>query len=165
VIVGNGGDDVLMGGEGPNDLSGGDGDDLLRAGAGDGDVHGGAGSDRYAAAACCGPLTIDLRAGILSRDGQTFSFVAIESVTGSPHGDTLLGSPGPDVLVGWRGDDTIRGRGGDDHLRDGEGEDSAHGGGIDRCVSVEVPTSCEDLRGERRHAERPASHERLTTAP
>lgn len=50
---------------------------------------------------------------------------------------------GDAVLVGGPGDDRLTGAGGDDVLRGGGGRDIADGGlGSNRCVAVEVPTSC-----------------------
>jgi Ca2+-binding RTX toxin-like protein len=147
VIEGRGGDDEIFGGTGTNTLTGGTGDDELRTGQGDGTVDGGPGFDRYSVARCCGPVVIDLLAGTLTRAGAVFTFVGVESVTGSSENDTLLGSQGADVLIGWIGDDTLIGHGGDDVLRGGDGVDDGDGGpGSDRCVSVEVPTACEELR-------------------
>ena len=123
------------------------GDDEMRTGYGDGDVDGGTGFDRYAAAAtCCDGVRIDVAAATLTRlnGGPTFTFVGIESVTGTRWGDLLLGGALADVLAGWLGDDQLAGRGGADTLRGGDGDDAGKGGsGVDRCVGVEVPSSCE----------------------
>ena len=69
------------------------------------------------------------------RAGNDRLTVDDEGCNGLPAGDaTLVGGGGNDRLSGSVGDDALRGGGGRDS---GDGE-----GGSNRCVSVELPTSC-----------------------
>lgn len=103
---GNGGmgNDLVVGLEGNDSLSGGWGDDRIDAGAGDDHVHGGQGND--------------LVAGMDGNDG----------LTGDAGDDIVLGGGGNDDIRGGRGDDVVFGGVGSDDLRGGSGDDLVMGG-------------------------------------
>lgn len=81
-VVGTGGDDVLVGGPGPDVLCGLGGDDVLLAGPGNDVLRGGPGRDR-----------------LVGRRGR-------DLLEGGPGHDTLLGGPGRDRLAGGGGVDS-----------------------------------------------------------
>jgi Ca2+-binding RTX toxin-like protein len=86
---------------------------------------------------------VDLSAGQASSDSLGEDVIAnLESVYGSPYGDTLLGDDGPNRLIGGgypytlgrpMGNDRLVGRGGDDVL---EGLDGAVGSEYDDSVDA-----------------------------
>jgi VCBS repeat-containing protein len=140
------------------------GDDLTGAVLADGtrtQLRGVQGNDIYRAPAPDTNVTVEYRtdpAGVLvnlsaatevlggvtlaartARDGWGFtdSFVNIQTVRGSDHGDVILGTEradvldgeaGNDVVMGGDGDDILFGRGGNDILDGGAGNDSLRGG-------------------------------------
>lgn len=92
-------DQTLIGGAGPDALSGGWGDDLITGGPGDDSQNGGWGDDRLS--------------GGLGDD-------AVEGGWGS---DVIIGGPGADHLDGGWGDDVIESGAGDDVIDAGWGDD------------------------------------------
>ncbi|MCG8564040.1 MAG: hypothetical protein MI747_03060, partial [Desulfobacterales bacterium] len=113
-----GGDDILVGGDGADTLSGGAGSDTILF-AGD--------------AATSQGVTIDLLTGLgRGADAQGDTYTGIENVVGTAFDDTLTGDntgnrleggAGNDLLSGLGGDDTLVSSGGDDRLSGGEGSD------------------------------------------
>ena len=62
-----------------------------------------------------GPVTVDLQAGTAQDGfGTVDTLLAVHTVQGSGHGDTLLGSTANDLFTGGSGNDLIDGRGGVD---------------------------------------------------
>jgi len=94
-INGYGGDDSIHGGDGRDDLYGADGDDLLGGGQGADWLHGEDGAD---------------------------------TLHGGGGGDALYGGNDDDRLEGGDGDDTLHGGDGGDMLFGGTGDDAVHGG-------------------------------------
>jgi Ca2+-binding RTX toxin-like protein len=133
VLNGGGGEDWARGGTGNDELNGGDGDDRLRGDQDDDKLDGGAGNDwaRYNNAS--GGVLADLQAGTGQQlDGSGNSgndtYVSIENLLGSDHGDQLLGDDNANVLEARAGDDVLTGRGGADTLIGGGGSDTLTGG-------------------------------------
>jgi hypothetical protein len=150
VLTGSAGRDTLSGGAGGDLLRGLDGDDVL-SGDGDGSeagtpapgddlLDGGGGLDVASYAERSAGVSVDL--ADRGPDGQAAEhdqLVAVESVTGGRGADVLSGDDGPNVLGGGDGDDVLRGRAGDDWLADGAGADALFGGdGADRLVASEA---------------------------
>ena len=125
-----GGDDIVDGGDGVDDLDGGTGIDLL------GNLDSSAG------------MTIDLAAGTSSQGDTLAGFEDVwgtvfdDTITGDAGGNTLAGIVGNDSLIGLGGNDTIWG----DWPEDPDqsiGDDTADGGdGTDAC-DAETETNCE----------------------
>jgi Ca2+-binding RTX toxin-like protein len=114
-IVGTPRDDVIVTGNGKDQVDGGGGNDIICTNAGNDTVRGGAGDD-YA------------NGGI-----------GDDTVRGGAGNDTVLGSDGDDHVEGGRGDDAVQGNGGDDVLVGGEGNDTCNGGlGFDRAKECET---------------------------
>ena len=149
VLVGNDKNNVLTGGAG-NDrigspgngscgvgdgdtLTGGVGDDILYSATGNckATLAGGAGSDTvsYGLRTAAVTVTIDGTAN----DGQSGSNtenvgIDIEKVYGGQGADTITGSSNADELHGGAGDDTLNGGAGDDTLVGDAGTDTLNGG-------------------------------------
>ncbi|MBV1868740.1 MAG: hypothetical protein KUG69_12680 [Marinosulfonomonas sp.] len=136
VLDGGGQADMLTGRAGNDTLLGGNGDDVLDGGAGADVLNGGAGQDRAQYFTAKQGLTADLansvnNTGIAAGD----SFIFIEDVAGSIHGDDLRGDANANRLFGNGGDDVLNGRGGNDTLLGGDGNDALTGGlGADTFV-------------------------------
>jgi Ca2+-binding RTX toxin-like protein len=105
-------EDLLIGDNQNNIISGLGGNDLLKAEAGDDLLDGGEGSDR-----------------LLAGDGQDTLFgQAGDDLLKAGNGNDLLdGGEGNDQLYGEAGDDSLEGNSGNDYLEGGEGNDSLLG--------------------------------------
>ena len=142
-VRGNGGDDVLTGGDRPDFLDGGPGADRIDSGAGndvlwiDGNdtlVQGGAGFD-IAIVLRTFPVTIDL-------------FTAGLEILYAGPGDDVITMSGGDYGVrvrGGSGDDTISLSGGDDFISAGPGTDTVDGGGGTDSVEFDGPLAEYDV--------------------
>ncbi len=114
------GDDLVIAGEGRDNIWGGAGDDTL-SGGGDSDrLYGGAGAD--------------------SLDGGA----GADRLYGDDGDDYLFGGGSGDVLEGGRGNDTLRGGGGNDSLYGNKGNNVLDGGGGDDFISTGDQTSIAD---------------------
>jgi Ca2+-binding RTX toxin-like protein len=159
-VVGDDGDNALMGtffgdelkGLGGNDtLSGSGGADTLDGGAGDDTLDGAAGTDTASYASADAAVAVSLAiAGPQATGGAGIdTLLAMENLTGSAFDDILSGDAGANVLsglagndrlVGGDGNDTLRGGDGDDILIGGAGADVLDGGGGFDLVSYETIT-------------------------
>jgi Ca2+-binding RTX toxin-like protein len=111
---GEGGDDVLSGGDGVDVLVGGPGNDTLSGDDLADELHGGPGSDWLEGGAGWDTL---------------YAFDYFEPESEDPEDRNYLdGGDRPDMLFGGRGLDTLMGGDGDDFLWAGEGDDSLDGG-------------------------------------
>ncbi|MGH2685750.1 MAG: beta strand repeat-containing protein [Actinomycetota bacterium] len=118
---------TVTGGPGADILCGGPGDDTFVDMGGDDLFVGRGGNDTVDYSQNPAGITADLGEGTV--DGASTDLLdSIESVTGSPHADTLLGDDGPNALAGGPGDDTITGGDGDDSIDGGGGRDDVDGG-------------------------------------
>jgi Ca2+-binding RTX toxin-like protein len=128
-VDGDGGEDTIVGGGGPDDIRGSDDDDHLYGGGGDDKMSGDPGTDMV--------------------DGGE----GADTVTGDLGNDTLFGGPGDDEVQGDEGNDTLDGGAGNDEVRGNSGTDTILGGeGDDRLdfppSSGRDPTDGSDtLRG------------------
>ncbi|MEM8678612.1 MAG: calcium-binding protein, partial [Planctomycetota bacterium] len=112
-IMGGAGDDVLIGGSGPNTLLGGEGNDQITGGSNDDQLIGGAGNDKIFGG--------DGDDTIIGGEGN-------DELLGEDGDDYLRGDGGRDVLIGASGDDEMLGGDGDDVLLGEAGQDTAWGG-------------------------------------
>ncbi|MCR5879488.1 calcium-binding protein [Phenylobacterium sp. J367] len=146
-LKGDGGRNFLYGASGADTLLGGQGDDGLEGGAGNDLLDGGDGIDIAAFTTATSGVTVDLAiTGAQDVGGGLGSdtFVSVEELFGSEHGDTLRGDgaanyidgqEGADSLVGRAGDDVLLGEDGDDTLDGGAGDDEIRGeDGADTAV-------------------------------
>jgi Ca2+-binding RTX toxin-like protein len=108
--------DVIQGGSGDNQLSGGGGEDILLGNRGDDQLFGGDGSDILD-----GGADDDTLAGGNDTD----------LLIGNSGNDLLQGQGDSDLLIGGAGDDTLEGGAGDDLLIASSGEDLLFGGNGD----------------------------------
>ncbi|MEM8616008.1 MAG: calcium-binding protein [Pseudomonadota bacterium] len=140
-ILGNAGDDLLIGGDdedlmrggdgaddirgrgGIDEIYGDDGDDVLSGQDGDDVIEGGLGNDTLS-----GGRGIDLPNGgegnDVMRGGQ-----GDDEISGDIGNDLIRGDKGEDELFGNAGDDTVRGGLGDDTIFGGTGKDFLTGDG------------------------------------
>ncbi|MFK7751605.1 MAG: calcium-binding protein [Sedimentitalea sp.] len=128
-ISGRGGNDRLFG-EGDNDiLNGGRGDDTLFGGSGGDTLRGGTGTDTASYQNATNGVTANMSdptQNTASAAGDTY--VSIENLTGSAHGDILTGNNTDNTIQGLNGDDVIFGGKGNDTLFGGNGNDFIDGG-------------------------------------
>lgn len=125
VVTGGAGNDRLVGGRSDDQLYGGAGDDRL-AGLGGADVlSGGTGFDLADYTEAPDAVTVNLARPTDNRgtDAAGDSYVSVEGVIGSRHGDMLSGDGGHNLLDGGAGNDTLSGGAGNDTLIGGAGDD------------------------------------------
>ena len=111
-LQGGAGDDTLNGGVGADSLQGGDGDDTLNGGDGDDSLFGGAGADHlvggagFDTARYLNAITIDMLTGNHLGDaaGDTFD---VESIQGSNANDVFIAGVGADNFQGAGGVDIL----------------------------------------------------------
>ena len=119
-VLGRDGDDSLLGDAGTDFILGGDGNDSIQGGTENDTLNGNAGDD-----------TIFGEAGndiLVGQDGS-------DVLEGGGDQDTLDGGDGDDILEGGDGNDVLRGRNGEDELAGGLGRDFLTGGqGVDNFV-------------------------------
>lgn len=134
---GGSGHDVLVGNAAANILAGGFGDDVLTGGRGADRLDGGFGRDAADYSDAAAGVTVKLRSGRTSSDGDGSSdvLISVEDVFGSAFNDFLTGDDGANRLDGGGGADTLTGLNGDDTLTGGGGNDALNGGaGVDVVV-------------------------------
>jgi Ca2+-binding RTX toxin-like protein len=119
-LTAGGGNDTLIGNDGPNVLSGATGDVLRGLGGNDTLIGRTAGTTAdYGDAS---GVSVDLVAGTATGDGSD-TLAGIEVVLGSPGNDSIQGGSQDDVLAGGAGNDDLRGGDGADELHGGPGGD------------------------------------------
>lgn len=147
VANGKGGDDVIYGSTGDDELNGDNGNDVLLGLDGDDELNGGNGNDTFHILedGTNRRSYIDLTAGTsFGSDGQD-TLNGIENLivqntgnhflTGNEKANIIISATGKDVLTGLDGDDTLMGGDGRDYLIGGAGRDRMEGG-KDRDVLV-----------------------------
>ncbi len=123
-LNGRDGDDVLLGGFGSDTLAGGAGDDLLDGAAGDDSIDGGAGIDTVTYANAEGKVIVRLDAmSVIGAAASRDALIRVENVIGSAFGDTLVGDAQANTIEGGSGNDRIIGAAGADNLIGGLGSD------------------------------------------
>jgi Ca2+-binding RTX toxin-like protein len=135
IVNSGGGDDTLVGTDGPetfdpgagvDDVSTGGGADYVESSEGSDKLDLGAGSDTVSFRFSDLPVTVNLAdPGPDGATGSLDTLIGVENVIGTEpdddfKGDTLIGDGGPNILVGLLGSDRLRGGGGKDKLY-GEG--------------------------------------------
>ena len=138
-IDGDTGNDVISGGDGNDDLNGSAGDDVLVGDLGNDVLDGGTGNDVLSGGGQAGdtldyanrtaPVTVDLnRAGSAGRANENDVADGFFVVLGGSGADTLTGTDAPERLEGNGGADTLNGGGGNDTVNGGAGTDALTGG-------------------------------------
>jgi Ca2+-binding RTX toxin-like protein len=141
-LAGGTGNDVFVGNDLANALSGGTGDDMLAGGAGDDILDGGIGTDTadYSAGGASSRVAVTLDAQgtvtVVLAAGDTDTLIGIENLLGGAADDLLFGDGAANVLRGGGGDDTLRGGAGNDVLDGGTGSDTADYGYATVGVSI-----------------------------
>lgn len=113
---GNGGD-TITGGDNDDTIDGGDNDDTITGGAGGDTIDGGAGSDTASYAGSDTAVSIELLTNTASGGHAEGDILTnIENLIGSDHNDNLEGDVNSNVIDGGAGADTLTGNGGADEF-------------------------------------------------
>ena len=120
-LVGFGGtgnelDNVIIGGQAADNLSGMDGNDVLLGGLGNDNLDGGAGNDTASYATAASAVTVSLVTRLSSRGAGADSLTSIENIIGSAFNDILTGDGNANIIEGGGGNDTLTGGAGSDTL-------------------------------------------------
>ncbi len=131
LISGGLGEDFLLGSGGSDTLNGNDGDDILLGGGGSDSLFGNLGDDTLFGGR--GSDTLDGGAGRNDLHGMSGNDLLIgnneaEKMLGGTGRDTASGGGGEDTLIGGTGDDLIDGGAEDDIIEGGSGADTMDGG-------------------------------------
>ena len=121
-VFGNGGEDVLIGGEFVDRFDGGEGMDYITGGGGNDYLLGGGDNDFIFGGA--GADFIEAGNG----DDKVSGGEGNDNIFGFAGNDTLMGGSGDDKLSGFTEDDLLNGNGGSDTLEGGSGTDTLFGG-------------------------------------
>ena len=122
ILIAGQGNDILKGGSGNDILHGGQGNDQLRGGQGDDRLIGGQGNDRMTG----GQGDDKMHGG--QGDDKVWGGQGDDRMTGGQGNDQLGGGTGDDIIHAGQGNDTAWGGQGDDRITGGQGEDKLHGG-------------------------------------
>jgi Ca2+-binding RTX toxin-like protein len=129
-VIGGSGPDVLTGDAQANNLSGGPGNDVLDGGLGGDALAGNDGIDTVVYTARTTAVTVTL-GGLTADDGAAgegdLVGTDVENVTGGSGDDTITGSAGANRLLGGDGKDHLTGGDGDDVLIGDAGDDTLDG--------------------------------------
>ncbi|MBX3435354.1 MAG: hypothetical protein KF847_18720 [Pirellulales bacterium] len=131
VLIGGNKDDMLRGGAGHDRIWGGDGNDVLRGDAGDDELYGGAGNDELSGHAGNDKLYGELGHDVMNGgdgDDQMWGGYGNDVMYGHRGHDLMWGEWDNDKLYGEGGDDSLYGGSGSDHLDGGDGNDGLYGG-------------------------------------
>ena len=121
-VLGEAGDDHLMGGDGNDTIDGGEGSDNLDGGAGNDTVT-------FALEGGSGGIVLDLETGqATNTNGAPETILNFENVIASENNDTIHGTEERNEINSLNGDDTIYARGGDDIIQVGLGDYLIDGG-------------------------------------
>lgn len=120
-IYGFRGDDTLEGSFGDDFLKGGDGNDFLDGGYGFDIIDGGNGNDTTSYEFYSGGIVANLDTGVVSFPGNSLKTDTLISI------ENLNGSQGDDVIYGNYLDNILEGSGGADYIEGGEGNDDIFG--------------------------------------
>ncbi|RDI59364.1 calcium-binding protein [Microvirga subterranea] len=127
-VNGTNGNDIYAGSDyNGNELNGHGGNDKFFAGKGSDAFDGGTGTDVVTYERSAGGVVVYLASGGATGDAQDDTYVGVENVIGSQHGDTLIGDGSANELSGLAGNDFVSGGGGNDTLHGAAGADIMNG--------------------------------------
>ncbi|HSW11804.1 MAG TPA: calcium-binding protein [Solimonas sp.] len=130
--------DSLIGGGGDDFLEGNGGNDTLTGGSGADELSGGAGIDTVSYSGAASSVTANLaNASLNAGDAQGDNYDTIENLVGSSLDDSLTGNGSANRLSGGNGNDSLNGADGNDHLNGGSGADTMAGGGGDDVFIID----------------------------
>src|SRR5262249_27926571 len=117
----------------------GSGNDLLVGGQSADAITGNDGVDSISYLGSPGGVAVNLQTGAASGgDAAGDSVFGVENLQGSQFGDVLTGSAVPNSLTGLGGDDLLTGGGGPDVLKGGKGNDVANYATSPAAVTVDL---------------------------
>lgn len=123
ILSGSSGNDSIVAGDGHDIVRGGAGDDVLNGGDGFDSLYGGNGGDTLD-----GGLAADTLEGGHGNDHLSGGSGS-DWISAGPDHDTVLGGNGNDTMLGEGGDDSLSGSRGVDRIDGGHGNDTLAGGG------------------------------------
>lgn len=132
-------DDILIGDGQQNALSGGNGNDVLIGGALCDNLNGGAGFDIVSYSNSDAGVHIYLHSGhgaVSHAEGDVYG--SIEGANGSNYDDIIFGNDTDNTIKGLNGDDLLIGSGGSDRLDGGAGVDTVSYSRMDAAVAVRL---------------------------
>jgi Ca2+-binding RTX toxin-like protein len=139
LIIGDDGDNVLTGYLGNDTLDGGGGNDFLRPWSGSNLVDGGTGENTVAYDFDPGgAVYVDLSKGTATTPSGHDTLLNIQDVLGSPSDDVIIGDDHDNKLYGGAGNDTLDGGGGTNLLDGGPGIDAATFANASGAVNVNM---------------------------
>lgn len=156
VIRGDGGANVLVGGEGSDHIYGEGGNDLVDGFCGLDHLDGGSGSEDVASFRFLSDVNASLEGGTTTSgwawcggaNRNSALLTQLEGLAGGPGRDVLVGSEGNNYIYGFTGFDILSGLAGDDVLDSStDGGRLSGGDGIDRCLNGESAFDCETAEG------------------
>jgi Ca2+-binding RTX toxin-like protein len=146
-VTGSAFDDLLIGTDGANTLSGLAGFDLLVGLLGNDTLTGGDDADAVGYFFSSSGVNVNLATGTATGEGSD-GLSGIEAALGSEQADTLTGGSDDDFLSGGPGNDILQGAGGGDFLSGDEGNDAEYGNaGDDYVMQWDVPNGADLLLG------------------
>jgi len=130
-LHGRSGNDRLYGSNGHDDLHGGSGDDALHGGSGSDKLYGNSGDDTLFGGQQDDALNGNNGNDVLYGESGNDTLIGgtgNDTLDGGLHNDTLIGGSGDDILIGGYGEDILKGGAGNDQLRGGHQDDQLYGG-------------------------------------
>lgn len=121
------------------------GNDQVTAGSGVDHIDGGEGFDIVHYVSANKGVSINLATGVNTGDAAGDTYVNVERLNGSNHGDTIVGGAGIRILTGLGGNDSIVGTDDNETLNGGADNDVVDGGG--GADSIYDDTGSDTLRG------------------
>ncbi|HHK42316.1 MAG TPA: calcium-binding protein, partial [Planctomycetaceae bacterium] len=131
IVVSGGGDDIIHGDDGVDDINAGPGDDIIYSYGGADTIDAGAGNDTIVSGSEADYVIGGTGADTISSgpgDDEVIGGDGDDTIDGGAGDDRLLGNAGNDLIDGNAGNDLIIGDIGDDRLRGGSGDDVLWGG-------------------------------------
>ena len=128
-MLGDGGDNLLIGSARNDVLRGGDGNDVLQGGLGADTIYGGAGVDSVTFASATSGVGLNMATGVHTGEAAGDFITEVEGFVLTGFADTFNGAGGGEYVVLGAGADQAFGNAGDDYLSGGDGDDVLSGGG------------------------------------
>lgn len=147
IILGDDGNNTLTGTAGADHIKGLDGNDKLIGGKGADRLNGGGGRDAAAYSnATAGVVASLVNPSANTGDAEGDVYVSIENLTGSRFADKLIGNGSANTLNGGKGNDTLIGGAGADRLIGGSGVDTASYSNATKGIAASLAKPSSNVR-------------------